>query len=156
MSSASDPMPGSRLLRKTAVAGLAVLVLVLAGIAFLGPRSHPEHGKVAETFPVPSSRAIGIGGMAAQVQGMLTLNGDCPVLETEVGNQILVLPWAVGVTYQDGTKAVVHRLTGGVYAVEGGLVDGGGGVDEPGPGQAWQPACEGSDLEANVYFNSWP
>lgn len=95
--------------------------------------------------------------MTAQVQGTLSFEDACPALVNEDVNEgILVFPWAVGVTYADGTRGVVHRITGGIYAVEGGAVDAGGGWDEPEPGKVWQPACSGSDLSANIYVNSWP
>ncbi|WP_202879543.1 hypothetical protein [Serinicoccus kebangsaanensis] len=123
----------------------------------LGPRAHPDHGEIVDTFEVPSSTWMGLSGMAAQVQGTLELDEGCPVLVTEeVGHGILVLPWAVGVTYADGTRGVVHRVTGGVYAVEGGVIDAAGGWDEPSSGGDWRPACEGSDLQANILVNSWP
>lgn len=49
-----------------------------------------------------------------------------------------------------------ERWTGGVYAVEGGVVDAAGGWDEPDAEGEWQPVCEGSDLTANIVVNSWP
>lgn len=105
----------------TAAADRAVAVVTLL---WLGPRSHADHGAIVETFDVPSSRWFGLPGMAAQVRGTLRFDGDCPVLiPEEAGEGILVFPWAVGVTYADGQRAVVQRLTGGVYGVEGQLVD---------------------------------
>lgn len=151
--------PGrSRVMRRRVVgAGVVAVVVGLGAVALLGPRSHPDHGEIVETFEVPSYRWTGMSGMAAQVQGTLALDGDCPVLVAEdtVGG-LLVFPWALGVTYADGTKGVVHRWTGGVYAVEGGVVDAAGGWDEPGAEGEWQPVCEGSDLTANIVVNSWP
>ena len=132
-------------------------VVGLAAVAMSGPRTHPDHGKVLETFEVPSSLWLGGSGMAAQVQGTLRLDGDCPVLVTdEVGQGVLVLPWAVGVTYEDDTRAVVHRLTGGVYAVEGGSIDAAGGWGEPGPEREPEAVCAGSDQAESIYVNSWP
>jgi len=109
------------------------------------------------TFEVPSSRWFGLSGTLAQVQGTLRFEGGCPLLvPAEAGAGILVFPWAVGVTYEDGTRAVVHQVTGGVYAVEGGTVDAAGGWDEPMPESEWEPACTGNAAEANIYVNSWP
>lgn len=134
------------------VAALGILVAVL-----VGPRSSAAHGDVTETFTVPSSRWIGLSGMAAQVQGTLGFVGDCPVLMWDDDVEgALVLPWAVGVRYDDGTRAVVHRVTGGVYAVEGGQIDAAGGWDEPGVDSSWAPACGGADVLANIHVNSWP
>lgn len=98
-----------------------------------------------------------MSGMDAQVTGTLAFEGECPVLvNEEIGSGILIFPWAVGVMYADGTRAVVHRVTGGVYAVEGGVVDAAGGWDEPNGNGQWDVACEGSPQRANIYVNSWP
>lgn len=123
----------------------------------MGPRPHADHGDVTQTFDVPSSRWLGLSGMTAQVQGSLSFEGDCPVLvPEEVGSGILVFPWAVGVRYADGTRAVVHRLTAGVYAVEGEPLSAAGGWDEPHPDSDWEPACDGTQQKANINVNSWP
>ncbi len=142
-----------RLLFGAVALGVAVALVVM----LVGPRSSADHGRVVQTFEVPSSRWWGLSGMAAEVRGTLSFEGDCPVLiPEEVGGGILIFPWAEGVTYADGTRAVVHRVTGGVYAEEGGVVDAAGGWDEPSGGDDWEPACEGSSATANIYVNSWP
>lgn len=157
MTSAPALRSAARPRRKRLIAAAVVGVVVVVGLIGLGPRSHADHGAVTGTFDVPSSRWLGLSGMTAEVRGTLTFEGDCPVLASdEVGPGILVFPWAVGVTYADGRRAVVHQLTGGVYAVEGQTLDYGGGWHESTPGSDWQPACEGSHLEANIYVNAWP
>ena len=99
------------------------------------------------------SAQIGAPG-ASLIAGLET---GAPVLVTdEVGQGVLVLPWAVGVTYEDDTRAVVHRLTGGVYAVQGGTIDAAGGWGEPGPEREPDAVCAGSDQAESIYVNSWP
>ena len=157
MSQASVEQVPVRWGRRRLIGAAVVMALAVVTLLWLGPRSHADHGEIVETFDVPSSRWFGLSGMTAQVRGTLSFEGDCPVLvPEEAGEGILVFPWAVGVTYADGQRAVVHRITGGVYAVEGQFVDAAGGWDEPFPGSEWQPACEGSTQEANIYVNDWP
>ena len=142
--------------RRFIVAGLALAACALLTIALTGPRDSTDHGPISDTFNVPSNWWFGLSGQAAQAKGTLAFEGNCPVLRTEDGTNdgVLVLPWGIGVTYQDGTRAVVHRLTGAPYAIEGGELDLGGGWDEPGGQDSWEPACDGAETRANI--NSWP
>lgn len=58
--------------------------------------------------------------------------------------------------YQDGTRAVVHRITGGVYALEGQPFSYGGGYDEPSSSEGpWISVCPGSAVVGDAYVNDW-
>lgn len=127
------------------------------------PYSAPTDGPVVSTFALPSYDWDGASAMEANISGILSFTPEgCTLMSLVEGEsrhtQAVFFPNATGVTFDNGTRAVVDRH-GDVFAIEGRAFAYAGGfvlAADSEMGRDWAAQCPGPGVRGGAVVNDEP